>query len=73
MFKSIMSKSAWIVTLMVACVYIFSSIGAILTNLMDSSTIAYVAISVIFAMSVAYVFIDILARLDKVHKETERH
>lgn len=73
MLKNIMSKGAWVVTLMIACVYIFSSIGTILTNLMDSSTIAYVTVSVIFAMSVAYVFMDILARFEKIHKEAERH
>lgn len=73
MFKNIMAKFAWIVTLMIACIYIFSSIGNILTSLMECSTITYVMVSVIFAMSVTYVVMDILARLEKIHKESEGH
>lgn len=69
MFKNILSKIAWIVTLMFGCMYIFSSMGNIITNLMENSTIAYVIICVIFAGSVAGVFMDIMAKFEELPKK----
>lgn len=66
MLKNTGSKIAWFVTIMFACIYIFSSLGDILTNLMEN-TVAYVIISIVFVSSAAGVFMDILARLDDYH------
>lgn len=73
MFKNIMSKIAWVIVLLVACIYIFTSIGTILTELMEAYTIAHVLICVIFSASVAKVFMDAIEKLDTDHIETEGH
>lgn len=71
MFKNVMSKIAWVIVLLVACIYIFTSIGTILTELMETYAIANVLICVIFAASVAKVFMDAIEKLDAGHRGNE--
>lgn len=73
MFKNAMSKIALVITLMFACCYIFMAIGTTLTEFMEAYVLVKVLIYVIFAASVAKVFMDVIEKLDKTPEETKGH
>lgn len=73
MFKNAMSKAAWVITLAFACIYIFSSLGTILTDLMDASTAFYMIITLVFVSSVAKVILDIVDMIDGRFQKNEDH